>query len=571
MIVPRISVLRSAPALAGACRCLHSGKPRLSPTPVFRRAVDFADRPAVRDCHGDYTYAGLWRSSRALAEEVSRRLDGQQQKRVAFLCPNDATYVIALWACWISGQIAVPLSPLHPESSLRYFVEDSEAGLLLAPASTAPRLAPLAPSGGQGRTLLVLEDSVRRAAVADKITSLDASEKASGQRSGDQGSAMIIYTSGTTNLPKGVLLSHGNLAAQVHALQHAWRVGPSDNVLHTLPLHHMHGIMNALLCPLAAGGRVTMLPKFSASQVWREMLSDAEDRVNVFMAVPTSYAKLLEEYGASVGSTPQQRDQVRDTTRRKMRLMASGSAPLPVPVFQQWEDATGHRLLERFGMSEVGMVLSNPLEPQSGRKPGFVGTPLPAARVRIVRPAMDGQREEVLCEGDDQGTVLRVKDGKPTVGHLLVKGPNVCAGYWRKPDATAKEFTADGWFKTGDTCEFVDGSYKILGRTSVDIIKTGGYKVSAVQVETCLLGHPDIADCAVVGLADGTWGQKIAAVVRLQDGATLSLEKLRDWAREKLPPYSLPKVLRVMKEVPRNPMGKVNKKTLVAEVFPDSS
>lgn len=251
--------------------------------------------------------------------------------------------------------------------------------------------------------------------------------------------------------------------------------------------------------------------------------------------------------------------------------MASGSAPLPVPVFEEWERATGHRLLERFGMSEVGMVLSNPLQPQSDRRPGFVGTPLPAARVRVVRPAADGRRQEVLCEGDEKGTVLKVKDGQPTVGHLQVKGPNVCMGYWRKPDATAKEFTADGWFKTGDTCEYVDGSYKILGRTSVDIIKTGGYKVSAVQVETCLLGHPDIADCAVVGIADGTWGQKIAAVVRLNDGASLSLEDLRDWAREKLPPYSLPKVLRVLPQVPRNPMGKVNKKTLVAEVFPEST
>lgn len=545
-------------------------------TAVFRRAVGFAANTALRDRHAEYTYAGLWRCSRLLADKVSESLEGRRGQRVAFLCPNDASYVMALWACWISGQIAVPLSPLHPESSLKYFVEDSGAGLLMATPSTATRLAPLAAgpdSAASAPTLLLIGDDLRAAAAADADPRLDGEDRAAGGKDDGADGAMIIYTSGTTSLPKGVLLSHGNLAAQVQALLDAWRIGPEDNVLHALPLHHMHGIMNALLCPLAAGGRITMLPKFSASQVWTEMLSEQPGRVNVFMAVPTSYAKLVDEYHATVGSTPEGRDHVKDTTRAKMRLMASGSAPLPVPLFERWESITGHRLLERFGMSEVGMVLSNPLEPQSERRPGFVGNPLPQTRVRLVRPATDTQpREEILCEGDAHGTTLRVKDGKPTVGNLLVKGPNVCTGYWNKPDATAKEFTANGWFKTGDTCEFVDGAYKILGRTSVDIIKTGGYKVSAVQVETCLLGHPDISDCAVVGLPDDTWGQSVAAVVRLREGAsdTLSLDQLRDWGRERLPPYSLPRTLRVVPQVPRNPMGKVNKKSLVAELFPDA-
>ncbi|KAK3920845.1 Malonate--CoA ligase ACSF3, mitochondrial [Frankliniella fusca] len=548
---------------------------------VFRRAVQHAGSTALRDRHAEYTYAGLWRCSRLLAEAVSEALEGRRGQRVAFLCPNDASYVMALWACWISGQIAVPLSPLHPEASLKYFVEDSGAGLLMAAPSTAARLAPLAAAPNKASSappLRLIGDDLRAAAAADTNARLEGEDLITGKELDIDG-AMIIYTSGTTSLPKGVLLSHGNLAAQVQALLDAWRIGPEDNVLHALPLHHMHGIMNALLCPLAAGGRwasgcnwITMLPKFSASQVWSEMLSEKPGRVNVFMAVPTSYAKLVDEYHATVGSTPEGRERVKATMEAKMRLMASGSAPLPVPLFERWEQITGHRLLERFGMSEVGMVLSNPLEPQSARRPGFVGTPLPRTRVRLVRPATDAHpREEILCEGDEHGTKLRVKDGQPTVGNLLVKGPNVCSGYWNKPDATAKEFTAQGWFKTGDTCEFVDGAYKILGRTSVDIIKTGGYKVSAVQVETCLLGHPDISDCAVVGLPDDTWGQSVAAVARLREGAAeLSLDQLRDWGRERLPAYALPRTLRVVQQVPRNAMGKVNKKSLVAEVFPEA-
>lgn len=563
--------------------------PKAIVTPIFRNAPLFGDRTALRDRHGYYTYMGLFLSSRQLAHQITEVLKGKEQQRVAFLCPNDASYVITQWACWMSGQIVVPLSPLHPESSLKYFITDSDASLLLTTNELAPQLAGIAQSSG--RQLVVLDDALRTLAMKPEIkvdpSQVDLVQPAEPSSDVNAGlvdefyadsNAMIIYTSGTTSNPKGVVLSYRNLDAQIQSLIEAWNITSKDNILHTLPLHHIHGIVNGMMCPLTVGGRCTMLPNFSSSQVWSQLLAirmKAADRVNVFMGVPTSYVKLLEEYELIFSKNEKMREYIKKILSEKIRLMTSGSAPLPTTVFEGWEKISGHRLLERFGMSEVGMALSNPLNPPSERRPGFVGTPLPGNKVRIVRTEKSEQnlnevKEEVLCEGDMNGTKALVNDGEPTIGHLHVKGPNVFEGYWRKPETTTKEFAADRWFKTGDTAQYVDGSYKILGRTSIDILKTGGYKVSAVEVETALLSHPDIIDCSVVGLPDATWGQKVAAVVVTRPGAEILLSQVREWSRDKLPPYAIPTVLRVLDKIPRNALGKVNKANMVKEVFPIS-
>ncbi|KAE8752620.1 hypothetical protein FOCC_FOCC000742 [Frankliniella occidentalis] len=525
--------------------------PKAIVTPIFRNAPLFGDRTALRDRHGYYTYMGLFLSSRQLAHQITEVLKGKEQQRVAFLCPNDASYVITQWACWMSGQIVVPLSPLHPESSLKYFITDSDASLLLTTNELAPQLAGIAQSSG--RQLVVLDDALRTLAMKPEIkvdpSQVDLVQPAEPSSDVNAGlvdefyadsNAMIIYTSGTTSNPKGVVLSYRNLDAQIQSLIEAWNITSKDNILHTLPLHHIHGIVNGMMCPLTVGGRCTMLPNFSSSQVWSQLLAirmKAADRVNVFMGVPTSYVKLLEEYELIFSKNEKMREYIKKILSEKIRLMTSGSAPLPTTVFEGWEKISGHRLLERFGMSEVGMALSNPLNPPSERRPGFVGTPLPGNKVRIVRTEKSEQnlnevKEEVLCEGDMNGTKVLVNDG--------------------------------------DTAQYVDGSYKILGRTSIDILKTGGYKVSAVEVETALLSHPDIIDCSVVGLPDATWGQKVAAVVVTRPGAEILLSQVREWSRDKLPPYAIPTVLRVLDKIPRNALGKVNKANMVKEVFPIS-
>ncbi|KAL1914759.1 uncharacterized protein VTP21DRAFT_8017 [Calcarisporiella thermophila] len=242
--------------------------------------------------------------------------------------------------------------------------------------------------------------------------------------------------------------------------------------------------------------------------------------------------------------------------------MVSGSAALPVPLRHEWERISGGQiLLERYGMSELGMVLSHGLANED-RVEGTVGLPLPGVNVRLA------------INDDKTGDEKDVTENMNVSGEIQVKGPNVFKEYWNKPEATAKEFTASGWFKTGDTALRIPphGFYRILGRTSVDIIKSGGYKISALEIERELLGHPQISDAAVCGVEDAEWGQRVGAVVvikKAEDEKALDLESLREWMKPRLAAYKIPTLLRVMDEMPRNAMGKVNKKQLVS-VFSDN-
>jgi len=280
-------------------------------------------------------------------------------------------------------------------------------------------------------------------------------------------------------------------------------------------------------------------------------------KVNLVMAVPTIYAKLLqhaEKEGLSSHTITE--------ASKDIRLMVSGSAALPTPVLEKWKELTGHTLLERYGMTEIGMALSNPLE--GTRTPGAVGSPLPGVKARIVRWTDSESGYGVLAEGDSSSVSVDISEE----GELLISGPNVFQEYLNKPEATKKEFTEDGWFKTGDTAKVENGIFKILGRTSVDIIKSGGYKISALDVERILLTHQNIQDIAVVGVEDLTWGQKVAAVVVLADeSCSLSLQELRSWCSDKMAKYWIPTELRTLPEMPRNVMGKVNKKELIKTVF----
>lgn len=552
-----------------------------SVVPVFRHAPRFSDRIALRDRHGDYTYRGIFLSSRQFAGEISSYLGGKKQERVAFLCPNDASYIIAQWACWMSGQIAVPMAVDHPPPVREYYISNSEASLVVTTSEYADALQRLVVKSGA--RLLILDEALRVLAmkVAPKSTLLPSKPEPSpwdedqplegglDPQFYSDSDAMIIYTSGTTGLPKGAVITHANIHAQISSLVEAWGWMEKDIVLHALPLHHIHGIVNVLMCPLAVGGRCVMLPKFEAARVWSYILAinmPANERVNVFMAVPTMYMKLVEEYDHIFTKNARMQEYIRTVCTHKIRLMVSGSSPLPSPLFQRWEEITGHRLLERYGMTETGMVLSNPLK--GVRKPGYVGTSLPGVQAQIARTCQN-QNYEILIEGSDGGGTTTLST-KYTSGELRVKGPNVFKGYWKNPKATREVFTEDGWFKTGDTACYDGGAYKILGRTSVDIIKTGGYKVSAVEIETHLLGHPDIVDCSVIGLPDITWGQKVAAVVVPKNGKEIILSKLREWSKEHMAPYAIPTVLKVVEKLPKNTMGKVNKRELLKAVFPEA-
>uniref|UniRef100_A0A3B4AJW7 Uncharacterized protein n=1 Tax=Periophthalmus magnuspinnatus TaxID=409849 RepID=A0A3B4AJW7_9GOBI len=525
--------------------------------PVFARAASYEDKTAITDDSGAHSYKQLYSSSLWLAARIRAALGCDTGdvggKRISFLCGNDASYTVAQWAAWISGGTAVPLYRKHPPSELEYIICDSQSSLLVAGHSFADKLEPLAQKLGLPCLALPPTSNLNR------LNEVDTHEKSTIDDWNER-SAMIIYTSGTTGRPKGVLHTHRSIQAMVQCLVSEWAWSKDDVILHTLPLHHVHGIVNKLLCPLSVGATCVMLPEFEPQKVWERLLSSKAPRVNVFMAVPTIYSKLIQYYDQHFTQS-HVRDFVKAVCKERIRLMVCGSAALPLPTLRRWEEITGHTLLERYGMTEIGMALSNPLK--GPRIPGAVGLPLPGVEVRI---AMNNSVSTTIAEGNHRET--QVRPGlEAKEGELLVRGASVFREYWNKPQETGESFTADGWFKTGDTAVYKDGVYWIMGRTSVDIIKSGGYKISALEVERHLLAHPDILDVAVVGAPDAVWGQKVTAVVELKQGKNLTLSDLKIWAREHMAPYTIPTGLLLVDQMPRNQMGKVNKKELLRHFF----
>jgi len=292
----------------------------------------------------------------------------------------------------------------------------------------------------------------------------------------------------------------------------------------------VHGIVNVLLCALWSGAACEMMSKFDAYLVWKKFV---QNEYSLFMAVPTIYSRLIRAWDEA---SPISKKEMSEACK-KMRLMVSGSAALPVSTLEKWKEISGHILLERYGMTEIGMALSNLLDGQ--RVPGHVGKPLSGVEVKLERT------DKTTNEGD---------------GQILVKGPNVFLEYWNKPEATREAFTEDGWFKTGDiACVNKDGVYRIFGRDSVDIIKSGGYKISALEIEEVLRLHPDIKECSVVGVEDLEWGEKVGAAIVTIEKSNLNPDVLRSWCKERLAPYKVPSMILQVSDLPRNVMGKVVK------------
>ena len=488
--------------------------------PFIARARSFAQRTSIVDAQGSHSYEDLLQTSARIAAALLNGRDELREARIAFLVTPGFPWVATEWGIWQAGGIAVPLPLSATRPELEYVVEDTGASSLLFDDAAAPLLEPIAADRG------IPALSYAHAALHPQSALADVSL---------QRRAMILYTSGTTSRPKGVVTTHANIAAQIESLVEAWEWSPADRILSCLPLHHVHGIINVAGCALWSGAICDMLPRFDATVVWDRI---ATGDLTLFMAVPTIYTRLIARWEAA----SLQRREVLSRACRSFRLMVSGSAALPVSTLERWREISGHTLLERYGMTEIGMALSNPLRGE--RVPGSVGTPLPRVEVRLVEA--DG---------------APVAPGVP--GEIEVRGPAVFSEYWNKPDATREAFR-DGWFLTGDTAVLENGRYRILGRTSIDILKTGGHKVSALEIEEALRRHPGIAECCIIGVADEEWGERVGAVVVLHPGHALDLPSLRAWARECLAPHKLPSRLVSLEALPRNAMGKVVKSRLAS-------
>ncbi|WP_075351106.1 acyl-CoA synthetase [Algoriphagus marinus] len=485
---------------------------------IFKSASLFPEKIAIIDSKGSYTFSQLLSKSQTIANHLLAGKNDLNESRVAFMVSPGFEYVATQWAIWQAGGIAVPLCISYPFPSLKYVLDDTEAEYVIAGPEYLEVLAPIRDSPKIRFFELSDFNSIVEDFLHPKIDS-------------NRG-AMILYTSGTTSLPKGVLTTHANIESQISTLVEAWKWKETDHTLCLLPLHHVHGIINVVSSALWSGACVQFQYPFDAEKVFEIF---EEGKVNVFMAVPTIYFKLMTAFE----NFPEERQKKITGILKQFRLMISGSAALPVSVMRQWEKISNHYLLERYGMTEIGMAISNPYEGE--RRAGYIGHALPKVEIRLV-----DEHEELVLPGHP--------------GEIQVKGPSVFKEYWRKPEATQKSFTKDGWFKTGDIAVLEEGYYRILGRDSIDIIKSGGYKISALEIEEVLRTYPLISDCGVVGIPSEEWGEIVVAA--LVCDPALDSTQLTIWLKERMPGYKIPRKIVTISELPRNAMGKVTKNEL---------
>ncbi|MTB22547.1 MAG: AMP-binding protein [Actinobacteria bacterium] len=489
--------------------------------PFGMQLAQFGASTAVIDGDGAQSYFDLDRAATAVAAALIHA-GVTSGSVVATVCPAGRWWLAGSFGVWRAGGVLLPLEASHPPADLRHPITDSAVTHVLCTPATNGLAQEL--SAFTGATVIDVREAVALSLAAELPSVVSDAD------------AMIIYTSGTTGLPKGVVHTHRSLAAQCAAMVESWRWSPTDRIVCVLPLHHVHGLVNVMFTPLSIGATVETPGGFDALATWERL---ASGEVTVFMAVPTVYSRLVLAWLDADDATKSRLSAGAAT----LRLMVSGSAALPVSTLEQWRDISGHVLLERYGMTELGMALGNNFD---RRVPGHVGWPFPGVEIRIL---------------DESGT--DVADGES--GELLVRGDQVFSRYLNRPDATAESFI-DGWFRTGDVAQLTPDGYRLLGRASVDIIKSGGEKVSALDIEEVFRTHPAVADCAVVGLPDDEWGERVAMAWVADDAERPTDAEFRSWGKERLAPAKVPFRYLVVDTLPRNPMGKVTK-VAVRELF----
>jgi malonyl-CoA/methylmalonyl-CoA synthetase len=419
-----------------------------------------------------------------------------------------------------AGMVFHPLNPAYTDDELRYFLEDAGSSLLVCDSSREATLTALCDLVGTAHLRTLDADGTGTLMQGARRCSI----KFETVQTGSADLAALVYSSGTTGRPKGIMLSHQNLVANISVLVDYWGFGGKDCLLHALPIFHVHGLFVAIGCVLMSGSSMRWLQNFDATTVVRNL-----SHSTVMMGVPTYYTRLLAEPGFTAQCC------------MCIRLFISGSAPLLAETFAEFERCTGHKILERYGMTETGMNTSNPLHGE--RRPGTVGLPLPGVTVRV-------------C-GDDHSVL-----GTGEVGELQVFGANVFSGYWNRPELNEREFTSDGFFVTGDQALIDEEGYvSIVGRAK-DMVISGGLNVYPKELELLIDTLPGVKESAVIGLPDADFGEAVVAVVVLSNGAGLSVEQIRDAVRERAANFKVPKKILFVEELPRNAMGKVQKDVL---------
>ncbi len=440
--------------------------------------------------------------------------------RVAVQVEKSPEALVLYLACLRAGAIYLPLNTGYTEAELAYFIGDAEPRLVVCDPSSAESLGPMAGKVGAAVATLAADGT-------GTLSDLAATQSAECPvaHCWPDDVAAILYTSGTTGRSKGAMLTHANLTSNALTLVDYWRFTAADVLIHALPIYHTHGLFVATNTILLAGGSMIFQPRFDVTDIL-----DAMPRATALMGVPTFYTRLLAHPGLT-----------REATRH-MRLFISGSAPLLAETHRAFAERTGQQILERYGMTETNMITSNPYA--GDRVAGTVGFPLPGVSLRIADPEGGGEHPP----GE--------------VGVIEVKGPNVFSGYWRMPDKTAADFRADGWFITGDFGIVDDRGYvSIVGRAK-DLVISGGFNIYPKEVESEIDALPGIVESAVIGVPHPDFGEAVVAVVVGRDGAVLDEKAILDPLKDRLARFKQPKRVIVVRELPRNTMGKVQKNVL---------
>jgi malonyl-CoA/methylmalonyl-CoA synthetase len=474
-----------------------------------------------------YSWLDLERST-AMVANLLQSLGLPEGSRVAVQVEKSVEALILYLATLRAGYVFLPLNTAYQSAEIEYFIGNAEPAVVVCSGANFAWVSKIAFKAGTQHVFTLNED--RTGSLLDRAA-LQSDRHTPVQRRADD-LAAILYTSGTTGRSKGAMLTHGNMLSNALTLKDYWGWKKGDVLIHALPIFHVHGLFVAIHGALINGSKMIWMAKFDPKRVISYM-----QQATVFMGVPTLYVRMLAEPSLNKAAV------------QNMRLFVAGSAPLLIETFTEWQERTGHTILERYGMSETAMLTSNPYAAdkryakQSERRGGTVGFPLPGVTLRV--------------RGDD-GQDMPVGE----IGGIQVKGPNVFKGYWRMPEKTAEEFTSDGFFKTGDVGKVDERGYVTIVGRSKDLIISGGYNVYPAEIEGYINDMKGVAESAVVGVPHPDFGEVGVAVVTLKPGASVQPEAVLAELKAKLANFKIPKRCFVVPELPRNTMGKVQKNLL---------
>jgi len=540
--------------------------------PGFVGLEPFREKIAITHQDKDYLYEDLYMGSWELAKGILGMLDSDQMnQKICILCDTGLSHIITTWACWMTGNTAVPLPVGESKQKLELLIRDSGASILISTKSQAEFVDGVAKSIGLKH--VALDDSWWNSVLDDQD---DKDDKPLPNHFVDNsvykcGSAMVLYSGGRGGKPRGFVISHDTLNAQMDLVINSWDITGDDSILHSLNLHQMYSLVCSLYSPLQQRARIITVPPTQTEKIWSHLLAVNKPPITVFPGTPWMYNNLLKKAG-DIFKNKKTKEYVKSSCTKKIRLMTSGGTSLPEQLHSQWRNLTGHKILNNYVSTASGTIFSNRVAgPSNLQGPGCFdcGAPLEGVQVRLVRFRDHTKTTfDVILEDDSSGPKVIEEGEGGVLGELLVKGDNMTKRVIESSEE--KDLTSfDGWSAIGDIVQYKAGCYSLKGKLNVKCLEIGGEMVSLVEVQKKLLSSVDIVDAFVVGLGDFKDDTRLAAVLVLNKNVKFSAATILEWCTENMEPNSVPSVLKIVEGIPRDGSGHVNKMKIFS-LFPNT-